>query len=54
LDGGLTLLGAASNVIILETAETRGSGFSSFEFSKVGLLVTIPNILILYLFLRIL
>ena len=54
LAGGLSLLGAASNVIILETAETRGSGFSSLEFSKLGLLVTIPNILILYLFLRIL
>jgi len=54
LAGGLSLLGAASNVIILEAAESRGSGFSSLEFSKVGLLVTIPNILILYLFLRIL
>ena len=54
LAGGLSLLGAASNVIILETAETTGSGFSSWEFSKVGLLVTIPNILLLYLFLRIL
>ena len=54
LAGGLSLLGAASNVIILEQAENRGSGFSSVEFSKVGILVTIPNILILYLFLRIL
>ncbi len=54
LAGGLSLLGAASNVIILETAETRGSGFSSIEFSKIGLLVTIPNILILYFFLRVL
>ncbi len=54
LAGGLSLLGAASNVIILEEAEKRGSGFSSLEFSKVGLLVTIPNILILYSFLRIL
>jgi len=54
LAGGLSLLGAASNVIILEEAESRGSGFSSLEFSKVGLLVTIPNILILYFFLRIL
>ena len=54
LAGGLSLLGAASNVIILEAAEGRGSGFSSIEFSKIGLLVTIPNILILYLFLRIL
>jgi len=54
LAGGLSLLGAASNVIILEAAESRGSGFSSLEFSKIGLLVTVPNILILYLFLRIL
>jgi Na+/H+ antiporter NhaD/arsenite permease-like protein len=54
LAGGLSLLGAASNVIILEAAESKGSGFSSLEFSKIGLLVTIPNILILYLFLRIL
>src|SRR6266516_1376426 len=54
LAGGLSLLGAASNVIILEAAENRGSGFSSLEFSKIGLLVTIPNILILYLFIRIL
>ncbi len=54
LAGGLSLLGAASNVIILEEAESRGSGFSSLEFSKVGLLVTVPNILILYFFLRIL
>ncbi|MBO0887580.1 citrate transporter [Candidatus Bathyarchaeota archaeon] len=54
LAGGLSLLGAASNVIILEAAEVRGSGFSSAEFTKVGLLVTIPNILILYFFLRIL
>lgn len=54
LAGGLSLLGAASNVIILEEAERRGSGFSAFEFSKIGLLITIPNILLLYLFLRIL
>ncbi len=54
LAGGVSLLGAASNVIILEEAESRGSGFSTLEFSKIGLLVTIPNILILYLFLRIL
>lgn len=54
LAGGLSLLGAASNVIIMEAAESRGSGFSSIEFSKVGLWVTIPNILILYIFLRVL
>jgi Na+/H+ antiporter NhaD/arsenite permease-like protein len=52
--GGLTLLGAASNVIILEEAEGRGEGFGFFEFAKVGLLVTIPITLILFLFLMIL
>ena len=54
LAGGLTLLGAASNVIILEEAESRGSGFSFLEFAKVGLLVTVPNMLILFVFLSVL
>ncbi len=54
LAGGISLLGAASNVIVLEEAESRGSGFGFVEFSKIGLLVTIPNLLILYLFLRVL
>lgn len=54
LAGGLTLLGAASNVIILEEAESRGSGFGFLEFAKIGLLVTIPNILILFFLLSIL
>jgi Na+/H+ antiporter NhaD/arsenite permease-like protein len=48
LAGGLSLLGAASNVIVLEQAETRGAGFGFVEFAKVGLLVTIPNFLVLY------
>ena len=54
LAGGLTLLGAASNVIILEEAESRHSGFGFMEFAKVGFLVTIPNVMILFLFLSIL
>jgi Na+/H+ antiporter NhaD/arsenite permease-like protein len=54
LAGGISLLGAASNVIILEESESRGSGFGFLEFSKIGLLVTVPNLLILYLFLRVL
>lgn len=52
--GSLTLLGAASNVIILEEAESRGAGFGFFEFAKVGFLVSIPIMLILALFLMIL
>lgn len=54
LSGGISLLGAASNVIVLEEAENRGSRFGFVEFSKIGLLVTIPNLIILYLFLRVL
>ena len=54
LSGGLSLLGAASNVIVLEEAESRGSGFGWIEFSKIGILLTIPNLIILYLFLRVL
>ena len=54
LAGGLSLLGAASNVIILEEAERHGEGFSFLEFLKVGVLVTIPNLLILWLFLVVL
>ena len=54
LSGGISLLGAASNVIVLEEAESRGSGFGFAEFSKIGLLLAIPNLVILYLFLRVL
>ncbi|OLE74287.1 hypothetical protein AUG19_09225 [archaeon 13_1_20CM_2_54_9] len=54
LAGGLTLLGAASNVIVLEQAESRGAGFSFVEFAKIGLIVTIPNFLILFALLWIL
>ena len=54
LSGGISLLGAASNVIVLEEAESRGSGFGWVEFSKIGILLTIPNLVILYLFLRVL
>lgn len=43
--GNLTILGAASNVIILETLETRmGTSISFMEFSRVGVIVTAVNI----------
>lgn len=47
LAGNLTLLGAASTIIILEAAEERGCTFSFFEFLKVGSIVTVVNIVIL-------
>ena len=52
LAGNLTILGAASNVIILEAAEKRKEkAFSFIEFLKVGSIVTAANITILYAFL---
>ncbi|QLH09150.1 ArsB/NhaD family transporter [Candidatus Nitrosotenuis sp. DW1] len=52
LAGNLTILGAASNVIILEAAEKRKEkAFSFIEFLKVGSIVTAINIAILCAFL---
>jgi Na+/H+ antiporter NhaD/arsenite permease-like protein len=52
LAGNLTILGAASNVIILEAAEKRKEkAFSFTEFLKVGSIVTAANIAILCVFL---
>jgi len=53
--GNLTVLGAASNVIILENAESRaGRSFSFLSFLKKGLIITVLNILVyavwIYLF----
>lgn len=49
--GNLTILAAASNIIIIEAAESRGiKAFTFFEFFKIGALVTVANIVIYYLF----
>ncbi|MEW9491983.1 MAG: SLC13 family permease [Candidatus Aramenus sulfurataquae] len=51
--GNLTLIGAASNVIISEASESRGGkGFGFFEFIKYSLPVLLENFLVIYLFLR--
>lgn len=45
--GNLTLLGAASNIIILERLESRyGRTITFTEYARIGLLVTICNILV--------
>jgi Na+/H+ antiporter NhaD/arsenite permease-like protein len=50
--GNLTILGAASNVIIIQTAESRGlKPFTLVEFLKVGSIVTTVNIFVFYVFL---
>ena len=52
LAGNLTLLGAVSNVIIIDTAERRGEeSFSFFDFLKYGTLVTIVTALVFVAFL---
>ena len=49
--GNLTILGAASNVIILETAERKHNiTFTFKEFFKIGILITSINMIILILF----
>jgi Na+/H+ antiporter NhaD/arsenite permease-like protein len=54
LAGNLTLLGAASNLIILEAAAKSRHTFTFLEFFKIGSIVTGANIAILLLFLTIL
>lgn len=49
--GNLSILGAASNIIILQSAEKRGyKGLNGFEFMKLGIPLTIMNIGIYCLF----
>ncbi len=48
LAGNLTLLGAASTLIIVEEAEKQGQTVGFFDFLKVGFLVTIVTVTVLY------
>jgi len=49
--GNLTILGAASNIIIIDVAESKNlKAFTFVEFLKIGTLVTLTNIGIYYLF----
>lgn len=46
-----TFLGAASNIIIIDVAESKNvKAFTFIEFFKIGVLVTLVNIGIYYLF----
>jgi Na+/H+ antiporter NhaD/arsenite permease-like protein len=40
------ILGAASNVIIIQNAEKQGATLTFFEFMKVGLPLTILQVLV--------
>lgn len=51
--GNLSILGAASNIIILQNVENRGGiGFGFFEFIKYGCLLTLINTLVYAYFLK--
>ncbi|HOG64926.1 MAG TPA: anion transporter, partial [Spirochaetota bacterium] len=39
--GNLLILGAASNIIVLQSAERHGAGFSFWEFARVGIPLTL-------------
>jgi Na+/H+ antiporter NhaD/arsenite permease-like protein len=49
--GNLTILGAASNVIVIQHAEKEGYSLSFWEFFRVGLPLTVANIVVYSLFL---
>jgi len=51
--GNLTILGAASNVIIIQNAEKQGQTFSFIEFAKVGIPLTILQIAVYWIFLSV-
>ena len=46
LAGNLTILGAASNVIIIQNAEKSGETLTFFEFARIGVPVTVIQIAI--------
>jgi Na+/H+ antiporter NhaD/arsenite permease-like protein len=49
--GNLTILGAASNVIIIQQAEREGSTLTFREFVRVGIPLTILQLLVYWVFL---
>jgi Na+/H+ antiporter NhaD/arsenite permease-like protein len=51
--GNLTILGAASNVIIIQNAEKKfGATFSFWDFVRIGAPLTVINVGVYWLFLR--
>ena len=53
--GNLSILGAASNVIIIQNAEKRsGATLTFFEFVRIGAPLTLVNVMVYWLFLSVL
>jgi len=50
--GNLSILGAASNVIVIQNAEKRGGESLTFlDFARIGVPLTLANVLVYYVFL---
>ncbi len=47
--GNLLILGAASNVIIIQNAEKRGETLKFLEFARIGIPLTALNVLVYWL-----
>ncbi len=55
ISGNLTILAAASNVIIIQASDSkRIKTFTFFEFLKIGSIVTLVNLLVFYFFIALL
>jgi Na+/H+ antiporter NhaD/arsenite permease-like protein len=52
--GNLTILGAASNVIIIQNAEKQGETLTFWEFARVGVPLTIIQVAVYWVFLTVL
>jgi Na+/H+ antiporter NhaD/arsenite permease-like protein len=50
--GNLLILGAASNVIIIQNAERRGATLGFLEFARVGIPLTTLNVAVYWIFWR--
>lgn len=50
--GNMTVLGAASNVIVIQNAEKQGETLTFWEFAKFGLPLTVVNVAVYWAFLR--
>lgn len=48
--GNLLILGAASNVIIIQNAEKQGETLKFLEFAKIGIPLTVLNIIVYWFF----
>ncbi|MEM2838570.1 MAG: SLC13 family permease [Thermoplasmata archaeon] len=51
--GNMLILGAASNVIIIQNAEKQGATLTFLEFARVGIPLTLLNIFVYWVFLSI-